>query len=111
MNQKKQVLAKLVEQGSVGENLVAEFADLEMEMRSEMDDVVAEANALVPEWGRFIVASAAEVHQNLSLRAHVRAISSVLPAQVAAWDELRAHNEARAAALRDSATKELLQDE
>lgn len=110
LNKKEQVLAKLVESGSLGEDVVSEFNDLKMEMRTEMEDVVAEANALVPDWGRFIVSTAAEVHQNLTLRNHIRSIDTRLQAARAEWELKQAENEAKSQQLRESATRELLNE-
>ncbi|KAJ5628318.1 hypothetical protein N7490_010546 [Penicillium lividum] len=64
LRSQKQALSVLLQRGSVGDDLWQRFLRAEKEMEEEVKDVVAEANAYVPNWGQTIFQSANEMIQN-----------------------------------------------
>ncbi|EXJ88344.1 hypothetical protein A1O1_05274 [Capronia coronata CBS 617.96] len=86
---RKPALAQLLQRGVVGDEIFQRLQRAEQELELELKDVVAEANALAPDWGRTIFQSANEMVQNKILRDKLDAIKATLPAEKAAWDAQR----------------------
>ncbi|KAF9905741.1 translocation protein S66 [Linnemannia zychae] len=60
MREDKQVLASLVKQGTVGDDIWVEFTLSEKELEQEIMAIVAEANTFKEGWGRTILQTASE---------------------------------------------------
>ncbi|KAG0283078.1 translocation protein S66 [Linnemannia gamsii] len=61
MREDKQVLAKLVKQGTVGDDIWTEFTLSEKELEQEIMAIVAEANTFKEGWGQTILQTASEI--------------------------------------------------
>ncbi|KAG9065234.1 translocation protein S66 [Linnemannia hyalina] len=61
MREDKQVLASLVKQGTVGDDIWIEFTLSEKELEQEIMAIVAEANTFKEGWGQTILQTASEV--------------------------------------------------
>ncbi|KAF8946492.1 translocation protein S66 [Haplosporangium gracile] len=61
MREDKQVLANLVKQGTVGDDIWTEFTLSEKELEQEIMAIVAEANTFKEGWGQTILQTASEV--------------------------------------------------
>ncbi|KAF9547068.1 translocation protein S66 [Mortierella hygrophila] len=61
MREDKQVLASLVKQGTVGDDIWMEFTLSEKELEQEIMAIVAEANTFKEGWGQTILQTASEV--------------------------------------------------
>lgn len=61
MREDKQVLASLVKQGTVGDDIWMEFTLSEKELEQEIVEIVAEANTFKEGWGQTILQTASEV--------------------------------------------------
>ncbi|KAG0301120.1 translocation protein S66 [Linnemannia gamsii] len=61
MREDKQVLAKLVKQGTVGDDIWTEFTLSEKEIEQEIMAIVAEANTFKEGWGQTILQTASEI--------------------------------------------------
>ncbi|KAF9424179.1 translocation protein S66 [Entomortierella beljakovae] len=61
MREDKPVLAHLVKQGTVGDDIWTEFSVSEKELEQEILDIVAEANTYKNGWGQTILQSASEM--------------------------------------------------
>ncbi|KAF9152137.1 translocation protein S66 [Linnemannia schmuckeri] len=61
MREDKQVLANLVKQGTVGDDIWTEFTLSEKELEQEIMAIVAEANTFKEGWGQTILHTASEV--------------------------------------------------
>jgi hypothetical protein len=66
MREDKQVLAKLVKQGTVGDDIWTEFTLSEKEIEQEIMAIVAEANTFKEGWGQTILQTASEIVRTLS---------------------------------------------
>lgn len=86
---RKPALAQLLQRGVVGEEIFQRLQRAEQELELELKDVVAEANALAPDWGRTIFQTANEMVQNKILRDKLDAVKATLPAEKAAWEAQR----------------------
>ncbi|KAG0309072.1 translocation protein S66 [Dissophora globulifera] len=61
MREDKQVLSNLVKQGTVGDDIMAQFALSEKELEAEIMAVIEEANTFKEGWGQTILQSASEM--------------------------------------------------
>lgn len=61
MREDKQVLSRLVKQGTVGDDIWTEFTLSEKELESEIIAVIEEANTFKNGWGQTILQSASEM--------------------------------------------------
>lgn len=61
MREDKQVLANLVKQGTVGDDIWMEFTLSETELEQEIMAIVAEANTFKEGWGQNILQTASEM--------------------------------------------------
>ncbi|EXJ78332.1 hypothetical protein A1O3_09493 [Capronia epimyces CBS 606.96] len=86
---RKPALTQLLQRGVVGDEIFQRLTRAEQEMEIELKDVVAEANALAPNWGQTIFQSANEMVQNKVLRDKLDAVKATLPVEKAAWDAQR----------------------
>lgn len=86
---RKPALAALLQRGVVGDEIFQRLQRAEQELEIELKDVVAEANALAPNWGQSIFQSANEMVQNKLLRDKLETIKSTLPAEKESWDAQR----------------------
>jgi translocation protein SEC66 len=65
---RKPALNTLLQRGVVGDEIYQRLIRAEQELEAELKDVVAEANALAPNWGQSIFQSASEMVQNRLLK-------------------------------------------
>ncbi|EEH17478.1 hypothetical protein PABG_00041 [Paracoccidioides brasiliensis Pb03] len=86
----KPALVGLLQKGSVGDDLWQRFLRAEKEMEAEVRDVVAEANAFVPNWGTTIFQSANEMVVNASFRANLGEIQSSVKEEREWWNKKKA---------------------
>ncbi|KIV85736.1 hypothetical protein PV11_01397 [Exophiala sideris] len=86
---RKPALAQLLQRGVVGDEIFQRLQRAEQELDLELKDVVAEANALAPNWGQSIFQSASEMVPNKMLREKLEVIKTRLPAEKEAWDAQR----------------------
>ncbi|KAL2436737.1 hypothetical protein ABEF95_013711 [Exophiala dermatitidis] len=86
---RKPALAQLLQRGVVGDEIFQRLQRAEQELELELKDVVAEANALAPNWGLSIFQSANEMVQNKILRDKLDAVRATLPAEKEAWEAQR----------------------
>ncbi|EHY53939.1 Translocation protein S66 [Exophiala dermatitidis] len=86
---RKPALAQLLQRGVVGDEIFQRLQRAEQELELELKDVVAEANALAPNWGLSIFQSANEMVQNKILRDKLDAVKATLPAEKEAWEAQR----------------------
>jgi translocation protein SEC66 len=86
---RKPALATLLQRGVVGDEIYQRLLRAESELEAELKDVVAEANALAPNWGQTIFQSAGEMVQNQLLREKLDKIKSTIPEEKKAWEETR----------------------
>lgn len=86
----KPALAMLLQRGSVGDDLWQRFLRAEKEMEDEVRDVVAEANAYVPNWGQTIFQSANEVANNSIFRQRIEDYQSKVKEEREWWDRKKA---------------------
>ncbi|KAF4121369.1 translocation protein SEC66 [Geosmithia morbida] len=86
----KQACSGLLQKGSVGDDLWQRFQRAEKEMEEELRDVVAEANALAPNWGQTIFQSANEMLLNSKVREHVADVQGQVAAEKQWWEKRRA---------------------
>ncbi|KAG0233765.1 translocation protein S66 [Actinomortierella wolfii] len=61
MREDKQVLASLVKQGTLGEDIWTQFTLAEKELEAEVMEVMAEANTFKEGWGQTILQTASEM--------------------------------------------------
>ncbi|KAF9164779.1 translocation protein S66 [Actinomortierella ambigua] len=61
MREDKQILANLVKQGTLGEDIWTQFTLAEKELEAEVMDVIAEANTFKEGWGQSILQTASEM--------------------------------------------------
>lgn len=61
MREDKQVLANLVKQGTVGDDIWAQFTLSEKELEAEIMAVIEEANTFKEGWGQTILQTASEM--------------------------------------------------
>ncbi|KAF9930116.1 translocation protein S66 [Linnemannia zychae] len=61
MREDKQVLANLVKQGTVGDDIWTQFTLAEKELEAEIMAIVEEANTFKPDWGQSILQTASEM--------------------------------------------------
>lgn len=73
---KKTALNTLMQKGGAGDDLWTRFLQLEEEMKNEVMDVVAEAEALQPGWQQVIFATANEMYLNDQSR---QTLSKIMP--------------------------------
>ncbi|GIK07458.1 translocation protein S66 [Aspergillus viridinutans] len=90
LRNQKQALAMLLQRGSVGDDLWQRFQRAEKEMEDEVRDVVAEANAYVPNWGQTIFQSANEMLNNALFRERLQSYQSKLAEEREWWDKKKA---------------------
>ncbi|KAF9952448.1 translocation protein S66 [Mortierella alpina] len=64
MREDKQVLANLVKQGTVGDDIWAQFSIAEKEIEAEIMAVIEEANTFKEGWGQTILQTASEMVQH-----------------------------------------------
>ncbi|KAF9949243.1 translocation protein S66 [Mortierella alpina] len=64
MREDKQVLANLVKQGTVGDDIWAQFTIAEKEIEAEIMAVIEEANTFKEGWGQTILQTASEMVQH-----------------------------------------------
>ncbi|KKK16434.1 translocation protein [Aspergillus rambellii] len=86
LRSQKQALSLLLQRGSVGDDLWQRFLRAEKEMEEEVRDVVAEANAYVPNWGQTIFQSANEMVNNAMVRQRLEAHQSKLEEEKQWWE-------------------------
>ncbi|KAI1618571.1 Pre protein translocase subunit Sec66-domain-containing protein [Exophiala viscosa] len=86
---RKPALAQLLQRGVVGDEIFQRLQRAEQELEIELKDVVAEANALAPNWGSSIFQSASEMVPNKLLREKLEVIKTRLPAEKEAWNAQR----------------------
>ncbi|KIX01775.1 uncharacterized protein Z518_09502 [Rhinocladiella mackenziei CBS 650.93] len=89
VRRRKPALATLLQRGVVGDEIFQRLQRADQELQLEVKDVVAEANALAPNWGQIIFQSANEMVQNNMLRDKLEEIKATLPAEKAAWEAQR----------------------
>ena len=87
LRSQKQALSMLLQRGSVGDDLWQRFLRAEKEMEDEVRDVVAEANAYVPNWGQVIFQSANEMLNNDLYRARVAEHQGKVAEEREWWDK------------------------
>lgn len=87
LRSQKQALSMLLQRGSVGDDLWQRFLRAEKEMEDEVRDVVAEANAYVPNWGQVIFQSANEMLNNELYRARVAEHQGKVEEEREWWDK------------------------
>ena len=85
----KQACSSLLLRGSVGDDLWQRFQRAEKEMEEELRDVVAEANALAPNWGPTIFQSAHEIAANTKLRQRLEEIDAQKATEKQWWEKRR----------------------
>ncbi|KAG6031831.1 hypothetical protein E4U41_007426 [Claviceps citrina] len=85
----KQACSSLLLRGSVGDDLWQRFLRAEKETEEELRDVVAEANALAPNWGTTIFQSAHEISANTKFRTRLDEIESQREAEKEWWEKRR----------------------
>lgn len=90
LRSQKQALSVLLQRGSVGDDLWQRFQRAEKEMEEEVKDVVAEANAYVPNWGQIIFQSANEMMNNDLYRKRMEEHQSKLAEEKAFWAKKKA---------------------
>ncbi|KAJ5147672.1 Pre protein translocase subunit Sec66-domain-containing protein [Penicillium atrosanguineum] len=90
LRSQKQALTVLLQRGSVGDDLWQRFQLAEKEMEEEVKDVVAEANAYVPNWGQVIFQSANEMMNNDLYRKRMAEHQSKLAEEKAFWGKKKA---------------------
>ena len=95
MRNAKQALSTLLQRGSVGDDLWQRFQRGEKELEAELQDVVAEANALAAGWGQSIFQSANEMAANARLRDRIAEMQSKAPEEREWWDRKRKDMEAQ----------------
>ncbi|KAG9327120.1 hypothetical protein KVV02_008750 [Mortierella alpina] len=64
MREDKQVLVNLVKQGTVGDDILAQFTIAEKEIEAEIMAVIEEANTFKENWGQTILQTASEMVQH-----------------------------------------------
>ncbi|KAF9925139.1 translocation protein S66 [Mortierella alpina] len=64
MREDKQVLVSLVKQGTVGDDILAQFTIAEKEIEAEIMAVIEEANTFKENWGQTILQTASEMVQH-----------------------------------------------
>lgn len=85
----KPALGQLLQRGAVGDELWQRFQIAEKEMESELKEVVAEANALAPNWGQTIFQSAGECAHADHLREKLAGIEEDRQAEREQWEQRR----------------------
>ncbi|KAJ5806190.1 Sec62/63 complex subunit Sec66 [Penicillium pulvis] len=90
LRSQKQALSVLLQRGSVGDDLWQRFLRAEKEMEEEVKDVVAEANAYVPNWGQTIFQSANEMMNNDIYRQRVSEQQEKLAEEKEWWSKKKA---------------------
>ncbi|KAF9894218.1 translocation protein S66 [Aspergillus nanangensis] len=90
LRSQKQALSMLLQRGSVGDDLWQRFLRAEKEMEDEVRDVVAEANAYVPNWGQTIFQSANEMMNNVIYRDRMEFHQSKVDEERQWWDKKKA---------------------
>lgn len=90
LRSQKQALSVLLQRGSVGDDLWQRFQRAEKEMEDEVKDVVAEANAYVPNWGQVIFQSANEMMNNDLYRKRMEEHQTKLAEEKAFWEKKKA---------------------
>ncbi|RKF58413.1 Translocation protein sec66 [Erysiphe neolycopersici] len=85
----KQPCMTLLHSGSIGDDLWQIFLRAEKEMEKELEDVVAEANALQPNWGQTIFQSANEIAANTIVRGSLEEIQSHVDSEKKWWENRR----------------------
>jgi translocation protein SEC66 len=86
---RKPALATLLQRGVVGDEIFQRLTRAEQELQIELKDVVAEANALAPNWGQTIFQSASEMVQNRLLRERIDKVKAKLGPEKEAWENQR----------------------
>lgn len=86
---RKPALATLLQRGVVGDEIFQRLTRAEQELQIELKDVVAEANALAPNWGSTIFQSASEMVQNKLLRERIDKVKAKLGPEKEAWEAQR----------------------
>ncbi|KAL3475339.1 Pre protein translocase subunit Sec66-domain-containing protein [Aspergillus californicus] len=90
LRSQKQALSMLLQRGSVGDDLWQRFLRAEKEMEEEVRDVVAEANAYVPNWGATIFQSANEMFNNAVVRERIEKHQKKVEEEKAWWEKKKA---------------------
>ncbi|KAJ5902399.1 translocation protein (Sec66) [Penicillium taxi] len=90
LRSQKQALSVLLQRGSVGDDLWQRFLRAEKEMEEEVKDVVAEANAYVPNWGQIIFQSANEMMNNDLYRQRMSEHQDKVSEERKWWDNKKA---------------------
>ncbi|EAU38685.1 conserved hypothetical protein [Aspergillus terreus NIH2624] len=90
LRSQKQALAMLLQRGSVGDDLWQRFLRAEKEMEDEVRDVVAEANAYVPNWGQTIFQSANEMMNNVIYRERMEFHQAKVAEEKEWWEKKKA---------------------
>lgn len=86
---RKPALATLLQRGVVGDEIFQRLTRAEQEMQIELKDVMAESNALAPNWGQTIFQSASEMVQNKLLREKIDKVKAKLVPEQEAWAKQR----------------------
>lgn len=89
---KKTALNTLMQKGGAGDDLWTRFLQLEEEMKTEVMDVVAEAQALQEGWQQIIFATANEMYLNDQSR---QTLSKIMPTAAKIKSELEETKETR----------------
>ncbi|KAG0330866.1 translocation protein S66 [Podila humilis] len=115
MREDKQVLSRLVKQGTVGEDLWTEFTLSEKDLESEIMAVMQEANTFKEGWGQTILQNASEKVMQERNQAMEATIKAKKEEQEQRKEQTRAQNEknreARKERERTKALEDLLKDE
>ncbi|KAG0297403.1 translocation protein S66 [Linnemannia gamsii] len=90
MREDKQVLANLVKQGTVGDDIWTQFTLSEKELEAEIMNIVEEANTFKENWGQSILQTASEMVMHEKTKQMQKEL------------EVRREEEARKQAVRDS---------
>lgn len=86
---RKGPLNTLLQRGVVGDEIWQRLLRAEQELEAELKDVVAEANALAPQWGNNIFQSANEIVVNRLTKRKIEEKRVTLESEKAAWEEVK----------------------